>query len=678
MSLTPCVFSAILLCAGGTASTVNAQVLQDSLGMYRAGNVEELLEQIETEAENSELLDRLEWLQEHPLDLNTASREELASIPLLTPDEIERIINLRVRLKRFTTVDQIGLVEEEGQELLSRIRRYVAVANLENKINKGFSSTLRSRVVRDVQQRKGFRNGSFYGSPLKSYSRLSARQSDKLQAGALFEKDAGEKTGNGFISGYLAFRDVSFVSQAIIGDYIVEAGQGLVLWRASAFGKGSEAVSVVKKSGAAAQPYRSSDEFNFMRGVAVASGIELGEDKLNVTAFYSRRALSASGDDVAVSSFYRDGLFRTESELRRKSNVDERIIGGRLRFSTVENFAVGATAYQSSFSKPVVANRLFEFEGTSASVFGVDAEMHLGWLTPTLSQITLFGEFARSQNSASAGIVGSILNLTRGSRIALIYRDYSPRFQSLHASGFGERSDTKNERGFYLGAEIRVTPSIYVSGYIDHFKSPWRTFDNPLPASGRDIFVHANVKPLSRLALSLRYSNKTTESRQASVDEFLRETRLLVDRQQQKIRVTAAFQASKQVRLRGRVETTIIDYDLINRNERGWLFFQDIQFLPQPAFAAEARLVFFHTDSYDSRLYEYENDLRGVFSNPAMFGKGRRWYVLLRWNILPNIHFSAKYSETQKEGVKTIGSGLTEIDGNLDNRISVQMEVSLD
>ncbi|MBX2992479.1 MAG: helix-hairpin-helix domain-containing protein [Bacteroidetes bacterium] len=677
MSLTRCVFSAVFLCAGGIASPLSAQVLQDSLGIYSGIDAEELLEQIETEAENSELLDRLEWLQEHPLDLNTASREELASIPLLNPDEIERIVNLRGKLKRFMSVELIGLVEG-GQELLSRIRKYVFVAETESNAGRGFSSRLRSRVVRDVQQRRGFQNGSFAGSPLKSYSRLSVRQSDNLQVGVLFEKDAGEETGSGFISGHLAFRDMSFVSQAIIGDYIVEAGQGLVLWRASAFGKGSEAVSVIKKSGAAVQPYRSTDEFNFLRGVAVSSGVEIGEDKLNMTAFYSRRALSASGDDVAVSSFYRDGLFRTDNELRRKSNVDERIIGGRLRFSTDEMFAVGTTAYHSSFSKPVVANRLFEFEGTSASVFGVDAEMHLGWLAPDLSQITLFGEFARSQFSASAGIVGSIVNLTRGSRLALIYRDYSPRFQSLHASGFGERSDTKNERGFYVGAEIRVTPSFHVSGFIDHFKSPWRTFDNPLPGSGRDIFVQANVKPLNRLSLSLRYRGKTTESSQASVDEFLRETRLLVNRQQQKVRMTASFQATKQMRLRGRVEGTIVDYAFVNRDQRGWLFFQDIQYLPHPALVVEARLIFFHTDSYDSRLYEYESDLRGVFSNPAMFGKGRRWYVLLRWNILPEIRLSAKYSETQKEGVKTIGSGLTEIDGNLDNRISVQMEVNLD
>jgi hypothetical protein len=667
-------FLVVLLTAG--MSRLGAQVQPDSLPPFQTvAGAEALLDLIETEADNSELLDKLNWLQEHPLDLNVASREELASIPLLTPGDVDAIITLRTRLKQFASVGQLSLIEDGGEKLLARIRPYLTVATPDEATSEGLSVNVRTRVVRDVQPRSGFQNGSFIGSPLKSYTRLSVQQSENLQAGALFEKDAGERVTNGFASGYLALNEVSFVSHAVIGDYVVEAGQGLVLWRASAFGKGGEPVSVVKKSGLAVQPYRSSDEFNFMRGVAVSSNVEIGEDRLGLTAFYSRRALSASGDEEGITSFYRDGLFRTESELQRKSNVDEKILGGRVKFNSSGNWIVGATMYHLQFSKPVIAGRLYDFDGSSASVAGIDAEMNLGWLTPSLSQITLFGEAARSNNAAAAWIIGSILNFTRGARVALIYRDYSPRFTSLHAAGFGERSDTKNERGFYFGAEMRIAPFLHVAGYVDHFRSPWRTFDNPLPSSGRDFLLQANANLPGRLNLSLRYSNKRAESRQASMDSLLRATRPLVDRLQQKLRLTAAYQASKRVRLRGRIETTVVDYDLINRNEQGWLFYQELQYVPSPTLAVEARLGFFHTDSFDSRVYEYENDLRGVFANPALFGKGRRWYVLVRWNVAEALHLSAKYSETQKEGVNSLGSGLSEIQGDLDNRIGVQVEV---
>jgi hypothetical protein len=75
-------------------------------------------------------------------------------------------------------------------------------------------------------------------------------------------------------------------------------------------------------------------------------------------------------------------------------------------------------------------------------------------------------------------------------------------------------------------------------------------------------------------------------------------------------------------------------------------------------------------------VYEYENDLRGVFANLALYGKGWRWYLLMRWRVADIISFSAKYAETRKEGVASLGSGLTEILGDVDNRIGVQVEIN--
>jgi hypothetical protein len=93
---------------------------------------------------------------------------------------------------------------------------------------------------------------------------------------------------------------------------------------------------------------------------------------------------------------------------------------------------------------------------------------------------------------------------------------------------------------------------------------------------------------------------------------------------------------------------------------------------------AEVRLVFFDTESYDARVYEFENDVRGAFANPALYGRGRRWYVLLRTSPVGGIlTFSCKYAATQKEGIRTISSGNTEIAGDLDDRFSLQLDLRL-
>jgi hypothetical protein len=120
-----------------------------------------------------------------------------------------------------------------------------------------------------------------------------------------------------------------------------------------------------------------------------------------------------------------------------------------------------------------------------------------------------------------------------------------------------------------------------------------------------------------------------------------------------------------------------VGWKSLGKTEHGVLLFQDIGLTISRSFSVNGRLIFFHTDSYESRLYEYENDLRGAFSNPGLYGVGKRVYVMVRYTVTPEVMLSAKYAETQKEGVTSIGSGPTEIQGNLDNRISFQMDVSL-
>ncbi|MFN0157897.1 MAG: hypothetical protein ACKVRP_07480 [Bacteroidota bacterium] len=115
-------------------------------------------------------------------------------------------------------------------------------------------------------------------------------------------------------------------------------------------------------------------------------------------------------------------------------------------------------------------------------------------------------------------------------------------------------------------------------------------------------------------------------------------------------------------------------YSLLDRSENGYLLFQELRYRTSESLTLEFRMVFFETDSYDSRLYEFENDLRGVFSNPALYGSGRRWYVLARYKVNHVLALSMKYAETQRDGVTSISSGPSEIVGDIDNRLSMQLD----
>ena len=73
--------------------------------------------------------------------------------------------------------------------------------------------------------------------------------------------------------------------------------------------------------------------------------------------------------------------------------------------------------------------------------------------------------------------------------------------------------------------------------------------------------------------------------------------------------------------------------------------------------AIQLCLTFFESDSFDSRLFQYENDLPGVLTNRALFGRGNRWYLLVKYQPLKKFAAYLKYSETYRDDVDVIGTG---------------------
>ncbi len=76
------------------------------------------------------------------------------------------------------------------------------------------------------------------------------------------------------------------------------------------------------------------------------------------------------------------------------------------------------------------------------------------------------------------------------------------------------------------------------------------------------------------------------------------------------------------------------------------MIFQDIQYSPRSfPLNLSARIAWFNTESYSSRIYAYENDLLYTFSVPA-FGKGLRNYLNLKYKISERRKFGLKWNQT--------------------------------
>ncbi len=643
------------------------ETTRDSLGQL-AGQESDLIERVLDRADGEELdaLDRILWLQEHPFDLNDASKEELQTIPGVLPREAAALIQLRKSLGGFSTIDQVRVIPETGDDLYERIRMFVRVQ--EGRTDRQNMFQLRSRAMRDLQPRQGFLDSSFAGSSLKMYHRAIYGFHRDVEIGALFEKDAGEMTHDGFAAGYGVMRNVLFLDQIIVGDYALQIGQGLALWRSSAFGKSAEAVDIMR-SGIGASPYRSTGEFNFFRGATASFSADIPGGTLSFNAFASHHAIDGTlQPDGSISAFYTTGLFRTENEKAKRNVARETLVGATARYSSRYEWSLGATAYTSKFDHDVLGDRLGELNGRRLHVFSFNGDIHLG-------RMTLFGEMATSGDGAAAGMVGLVLRAGRRTDIAVLYRDFNPRYVALHANAFDDNGNTNNERGMYGGIRQRIFDWLKVSGYVDLFTHPWVSFTNPFPTSGKDILVQVEAQPSRPLTFTARINLQEEERVSYGEDFFGRSAAMNETERRHRLRATASYQVTKSIRLKGRIETSNVH--AISGNEGGILLFYDARFQAKEGWFAEARVVFFDTGSFDSRIYEYENDLRGVFSNIAFFGKGRRWYLLAGITFLSPLRLTAKYSQTEKEGVSSISSGASLISGSVDNRLSLQLDFRL-
>jgi hypothetical protein len=130
------------------------------------------------------------------------------------------------------------------------------------------------------------------------------------------------------------------------------------------------------------------------------------------------------------------------------------------------------------------------------------------------------------------------------------------------------------------------------------------------------------------------------------------------------------FEPTRSLRWQNCIEITTVGFEHESVQERGFLFFQDLTADLGTYLSLSFRAVAFHTDSYDSRVYEYEADLPGAYSSPALFEKGFRWYVLGRYRWGRTLAIALKYSQIGKENSRDRNSGV-------DSQISVQMDLEL-
>ena len=689
-----------------------AQIAMDTLSTEALNNL--LIEQVERLAEDSDedidyedLLENYIFLSENPVNLNSDETMRLVELRLLSVFQYEELQKYRRYYGDFLFLNELEMVESFDEQTVAIIRPVVCISQDQskdkitlNKMARYGKHQIVGRYEQVLEQQQGYLpiddsallakpNSRYLGSPQKYQLKYTYNYRNKIRAGFVLEKDAGEMfftdkvsdtiqrllgsqyhRGFDFAGFHLYAKDLGIVKAAVLGDYQLAFGQGLTLWSGMNFGKAGAGSSVMKQ-GRGITPKASASEYAYMRGAAIT----LGGGPFIGTVFYSNRWVDANvsvadslDEAELVSSLQETGYHRTIGELQDRQAIRQQIVGGHLAYA-IAHFEVGYTLHYTWLSVPLELRpshyNQFYFQGQKLTNQGIDFKYVKG-------KYAVFGEVAMSYNPDStalrqaqgpayAGLVGVTVKPAGYLNFTVMYRDYGKAYQNLYSNAFGEGSRNQGQRGIYLGVEAAPAPYWNILAYVDQFQFTWLTSQVNAPSRGHDYYLRISHSFSKRANAYLQFRSKTKMKN--STDAFVF-SHYPIFYTKNAVRFNINYQVSRDFHCCNKAEYAHYRND-DGSNEHGYFLCQDIAYKPEyKPYSLTFRYAVFDAMDYNTRIYAYENDVLYSFSVPALYGKGMRVYLLGKVKLFNALTLYARIGRTIYSDRDEIGSGLTLIEGN--------------
>ena len=593
--------------------------------------MQQMAEEVATDEESQQSveaqMEQLADLHEHPLDLNLVTREQLMSLPFLSERAVDAFLDYRTLNGPLRSMGELLLI----RDLSLRERRWLrqcatvgATVPVTSRRDTSWWGRSRHELLARTDIPLYNRAGWTWQRGIAQRWRYTWQQGRHLDVGLRAENDAGEPLfnhDNPFLDsygGHVMLRDMGLVQTAIVGDYRVGFGLGLVINNGLQLGKLSTGLW---RSGNYLRPHRSTEEVHFMRGAAAT--IALGRNT-SLTAFYSRRKLDATvSDSSTVTSINTTGLHRTAAELAHKGTLTSQTVGIHVgtSFRSVfaglpHTFALGATAlyqdYDRSFHQGTQLYRRILPEGSRFAAASVD----YSW---QVSHLVFRGETARNfcdrgggwatQNRAS-------WRFSPSTQLTVLHRFYGMNYYADHASAFGENSRVQNESGLALLLDADRVGPVALRAFFDYFYHPWPRYTMSQYSDGWEAQLQATYQPRRGQQLLLRYRVKSKEqSDQRYLSHQLR----------------TAYVYSLSPRWTAQV-TAFAHFYHVDAVSTGLALAPRIDYSsPDSRLRLSLMGMFFRTDDFQSRLFLYEPSLLQTFGLQQLYGHGQRLATTLRW-----------------------------------------------
>ncbi|MFW6370233.1 MAG: hypothetical protein ACOC10_03390 [Bacteroidota bacterium] len=619
------------------------------------------------------LYDHFLNLMENPVDINQSDRHTLKLLYVLSDFQIHSLMNYREEFGPIYSLHESNLIVGFNEETVKSITPFIALkpSNIHQKIKSKPRHEIMARGQRLLEKQAGYSDDYYLGDPNKVYLRYRTKIHSAFSAGFTLEKDPGEyyfHPSNSekvdFLSAHIGISNKSFLKELIVGDYRATIGQGLLLWQGF---QGNIAMGMQNQQVfTGIRPYTSSAENNFMRGL----GTTLEYNNWALTLLFSQKkidanvtAIDSTGAFSGFSSIQASGLHNTENLLADKDAILEKL--GFLRIERKFNMAkIGINAlhhrYNASFQKSPEPYNYYAFTGNDYSNFSIDYRANF-------KRFSLSGEEVWGMNKGKAFLNSLNAFISPEWQVSLLHRHYSKDYFAHYAQGFGENSNTTNETGFFFGSTLTLFSRLVLKGYIDFFRFPWLKYGVDSPSEGREYMLEANY-PMNNF-INFRLQNRFNQ-KPGNMSDAISTVKQQHYISNNHASITTRIQLNTKWQF-----STRADYKVYHGEVRstGWLMIQDIKYTStNNKLAMALRTAWFDTDDFQSRIYAYENDLAYVFSIPAYFHKGLRYYIVLRYKPAQFYTIYMKAGQFWYPGKSSISSGPNTIHGSTKSEIKIQ------
>ena len=635
----------------------------------------QMLEEEEDLPEWEEVYTTLQHFAEHPINLNNTHKEELEQLHILSDLQIENLLYYLYRHGKMQTIYELRLIEGMQSYHIRNLLPFVYVGDKITAQKRPFhykevfrygKHQVLLRLDRGAESKEGYHiarededrpedntaTSAYKGDPFYTSLRYNFRYRKHVDFGVRMEKDAGEQFWGSYNKGFdsyglhLQLQDIGCLQTLVLGDFKASFGQGLILNTDFRLSK-SASVNNLKSGSTVLRKSSSTNEYNFFRG----AGATFRYKHWRFTTFYSYRRFDADTTGGVVHSISETGLHRTETEYAKRHTVGNHTAGANISLQYTP-FRIGLNVLFTHMNLPLQPDPTLYNQPTFPDKTQVSGSIDY---QGRVSDFLFFGETALTHRLGWATLNGVKFYPCDALGLVAIQRYYSKDFQTMWGNSFSETSSMRNEHGFYIGVETSPMPHWQFSAYADVFRFPYPQYSINKPSDGFDYMIESTYTPNHQWQMSLKARWK---QKMSNDDEEV----LPLNKAQLRYHLIYRYKHfSFKTRLDGNLSK------LGNqRNQYGYSLAQDIGYNhPDFPLSGNMRFQMFHTDSYDNRIYIYENDVLYAFSNPISYGSGCRYYLNLKYTFRQWFSLWFKVAQTIYADERiSIGSSHEKISGN--------------